>query len=89
MTLSGWTRLWIVAGALVVAACEQEVVIIERHPVAAAPYPDCTLDIRVDEQGRTFWKGEEIPENEFDRRLKDGRIKEACVEPEKPAPESR
>lgn len=82
MKHSGWVCLWMVA-AVPVAGCQSEVVISEEEDRAlleASADQKCVLDIRVDEKGRTIWKGEAISDEEFDRRLRDGQISEACVE---------
>jgi hypothetical protein len=64
---------------------------IEEDPYAKMidPNPDnCVLDIAVSPEGRTIWNGEEISDEEFDRRLLAGRINEACVEQKRIRPES-
>jgi len=92
MTLSDWTRFSIVSVIAGLAGCQAEMVMIEEDyptPLAADGDQKCVLDISVDADGRTLWKGEAISDAEFDRRLKAGLIDEACIEPKKTSPESR
>lgn len=80
MTLSGWARLWIVFSTVALASCAPVTIIEDPYRAMMVPNPDnCVLDIRVSPEGRTIWKGEEISDEEFDRRLREGRTEEACV----------
>ena len=81
MTLSGWARLRIVTSAAALASCPPVTIIEDPYRAMVVPNPDaCVLDIRVSPEGRTIWKGEEISDEEFDRRLREGRTDEACIE---------
>lgn len=89
MTFSGRAGLSVLASSIVLAGCAT--VMIEEDPYAEMvdPHQDnCVLDISVSPEGRTIWKGEEISDEEFDRRLLAGRISEACIEPKKDSIES-